>query len=159
MKEHLTETIDKHDEKMLANYIQLLKIFFKTNKSCDLQILSPNTFFDNVVKILFKLNENSFESLIVGLEIYSEIIDKYIKPTLKEMVFINEILQYATFKLKLLYTSKTFYDDSLFNYCLKLKDRSSELISRYLSYKYLKLSNTGLKFISLQLLFETNCFF
>ena len=72
-------------------------------------------------------------------------IGKLIKPKLQELVFINEVLQFSTLKMKLFHNQKYVYDDNTFIYCLKLKDICLELLTQYLSPKFFKLNQIGNK--------------
>ena len=59
-------------------------------------------------------------------------------------MFINEVLQFSTLKLKLFSNHREFYDENIFNYCNKLRDISFEILSQYLNPKILKLNQTGM---------------
>jgi hypothetical protein len=69
MKEHLDGIINKDDEKLFFNYIQFARALFKTNKSNNLQLLLPNEFFEQVLKQLFEIHDNSLRTLNYGLEV------------------------------------------------------------------------------------------
>jgi hypothetical protein len=76
---------------------------------------------------------------------YSEMIGKLIRPKLQELVFINEVFQFSTLKLKLYHNQKDAFDDDTFSQCCKLREKSLEILTQYMNQRFLKLNQTGKK--------------